>query len=78
MEKERHENENGEEQGEIKNHLGMKHIIKRKDMNLIYVSKCHASPKNRPLPVLYICATSCGRQFQNFLRPSCMFDHWSR
>jgi hypothetical protein len=30
---------------------------KRKDMNPIYVSKCHACPKYLPLPVLCICAT---------------------
>jgi hypothetical protein len=29
----------------------------KKSMNLIYVSKCHASPKYLPLPVLCICAT---------------------
>lgn len=39
---------------------------KSKDMNLIYVSKCHTSPKYLPLPVLYICA--------NFLRTAVLIS----
>lgn len=39
--------------------------------------KCHASPKIRPLPILYICTTHW-TTIPEFLHPSYMFDHWSR